>query len=35
MRTSRGRNGFHLVAATVLLGAANSAAHADPITSDG
>jgi len=32
---SRGRNCFHLATATILLVAATSAAHADPITSDG
>ena len=35
MRMSRGRNCFHLVGATLLLAAATSAAHADPIISDG
>jgi hypothetical protein len=35
MRMSRGWSGSHLVVATILLSAATSAAHADPITSDG
>lgn len=35
MGMSRGWNGSHLVVATILLSAATTAAHADPITSDG